>query len=269
MQRTMIGSVLAAALTLAACTRDTPRNSPSEPPPPIAVPSGVAPPVMTPPSAVAEPATLAPAANPAPLEGTVVETMDSGGYTYAKLDSGTAQVWVAGPETKLAVGTKIGAGSGTLMAGFHSSTLNRTFDEIYFIASFAIVGAAPPNPHGNAPVATAPGKPTPMAMSEKIEPAAGGQTIAQVFANVSTLAGKPVVVRGKVVKVNNQILGHNWLHIQDGTGAAGTNDLTITTPATVALGDVVVVRGTVSTNKDFGAGYKYAVLVEDAAVSPK
>ncbi len=201
----------------------------------------------------------------------MVETMNAGGYTYAKLDSGTASVWVAGPETKLVVGTKIGATSGTLMTGFRSNTLNRTFDEIYFIADFPIAGSAPPNPHGSGAVAATPGKPTPMTMtmSEKIQPVTGGQTIAQVFANVSTLAGKPVVVRGKVVKVNNQILDHNWLHIQDGTGTAGTNDLMVTTAATVALGDVVVVRGTLGTNKDFGAGYKYAVLIEDAAVAPK
>ena len=182
--------------------------------------------------------------------------MDAGGYTYAKLDSG---VWVAGPETKLAVSTKLGAMSGTLMTGFRSNTLNRTFDEIYFVTQFPIGGA----------VATTPGKPAPMTMSEKIEPAAGGQTIAQVFANIASLAGKPVVVRGKVVKVNNQILDHNWLHIQDGTGAPGSNDLTVTTAATVALGDVVVVRGKLVTNKDFGAGYTYAVLIEEAAVSPK
>jgi hypothetical protein len=214
------------------------------------------------------PAPVAPAANPA-LQGTVVETMDAGGYTYAKLDAGTTPVWVAGPETKLTVGMKLGAMTGTLMTGFRSNTLNRTFEEIYFVTEFPVAGMAPPNPHAGSAAAMSPGKPAPITMSEKIEPAAGGQTIAQVFANVSTLAGKPVVVRGKVVKVNNQILDHNWLHIQDGTGAAGTNDLTVTTAATVALGDVVVVRGTLATNKDFGAGYKYAVLIEDAAVSPK
>lgn len=258
---------LLSLILLAGCTRDAPRAEPSESPvtqaPTSLPPPNVAPPSMGVPAAP-EPAPVAPAANAARLEGTVVETMDAGGYTYAKLDSGTSAVWVAGPETKLSVGMKIGATSGTLMTGFHSSTLARTFDEIYFITEFPISGAAPANPHSGS-AATKPAA----AITEKIEPAAGGQTIAQVFANVSSLAGKPVVVRGKVVKVNNQILDHNWLHIQDGTGAAGTNDLTVTTAATVSLGDVVVVRGTLATNKDFGAGYKYAVLIEDAAVSAK
>ena len=244
-------SALAVTIMLAGCTRDAPRAEPTETP--VTQAAAVAPPAAIAPPAAAP---VTPAASPR-LEGTVVETMDAGGYTYAKLDSGAAPIWVAGPETKLAVGMKLGAMTGTLMTGFRSNTLNRTFDAIYFISAFPIAGA------------TTPAKPAPIATTEKIEPAAGGRTIAQVFANVPKLAGKPIVVRGKVVKVNNQILDHNWLHIQDGTGAAGTNDLTVTTSATVALGDVVVVRGTLATNKDFGAGYTYAVLIEDAAVSPK
>jgi hypothetical protein len=213
------------------------------------------------------------------VSGTVVETMSSGGYTYAKLDDGGKQVWAAGPETPLAVGAKIGKVSGMLMAGFRSTTLNRTFDQIYFVSSFDVTGGAPanphgagvaggamPNPHGAGPVAsTGPGEKP----SEKIEPTAGGKTVADIFASKDALAGKPVVVRGKVVKVNNGIMGRNWVHLQDGTGAAGSNDLMVTTSATVARGDVVVVRGNVVTNKDFGAGYSYAVLVEDATIQSK
>ena len=96
----------------------------------------------------------------------------------------------------------------------------------------------------------------------------GGHTIADLFANQATLANTAVAVRGKVVKYNRQILGHNWLHLQDGTGSAGTDDLTVTTDADVELGAIVVVRGTLATKRDFGAGYKYDVLVENATVSP-
>lgn len=204
------------------------------------------------------------------ISGTVVETMDAGGYTYAKLDRGSTQVWVAGPQTKLAVGAVIGKVGGTPMAGFRSDTLGRTFELIYFINSFSVAGGAPPNPHTGDPAKT--GNPEPHASAapiEKIEPAKGGRTIAQVFGEKLALVGKPIVVRGKVVKLNNGILGRNWLHIQDGTGAAGTSDLTITTAAMVALGDVVVVRGTLATDKDFGGGYKYDVLIENATVATK
>jgi len=90
--------------------------------------------------AVAAPHPTAPAAEPAGEEvsGTVVQTMDAGGYTYAELDHAGAKTWVAGPTTKLAVGTKLGKMSGSLMTAFHSNTLNRTFDRIYFVGTYQI-----------------------------------------------------------------------------------------------------------------------------------
>ena len=101
-------------------------------------------------------------------------------------------------------------------------------------------------------------------MTEPIAPVAGGQTIAAMTAGAAGLAGTQVSVRGKVVKYNGGIMGKNWIHVQDGTG-----DMTVTTAATaapVALGDVVVLRGTIAVGKDFGGGYSYAVIVEDAAL---
>ncbi len=86
-------------------------------------------------------APAAQAMEPAPdakatVAGTVVETMGAGGYTYALIDQKGSKVWVAGPATKLAVGATLGAMSGTLMTDFHSSTLNRTFDQIYFVSAY-------------------------------------------------------------------------------------------------------------------------------------
>lgn len=78
---------------------------------------------------------------------------------------------------------------------------------------------------------------------------------------------KEVVVRGKVVKFLAGIMGRNWIHLQDGTGDAGTNDLTVTTEQTAAAGDVVAIKGTLAVDKDFGAGYRYAVIVEKASVT--
>jgi type IV pilus biogenesis protein CpaD/CtpE len=102
-----------------------------------------------------------------------------------------------------------------------------------------------------------------------IAKAEGGKTVAEVFAEKDALAGKPVTVRGKVVKTNADIMGKNWLHVRDGSGAEGTNDLTITTaPGTMPnVGDTVLVTGNVSLNKDFGMGYTYDVLVEDAQMT--
>jgi len=95
----------------------------------------------------------------------------------------------------------------------------------------------------------------------------GGHTVEEIFTSSADLSGKEVVMRGKVAKFSKQIMGKNWLHLQDGTGGPGTNDLTITTSGTAAPGDTVLIRGVLSTDKDFGYGYNYAVIVEDAEVT--
>jgi len=100
-----------------------------------------------------------------------------------------------------------------------------------------------------------------------IATADGGKTIAEVFAEKDQLAGQAVVIRGRVVKTNPGIMGRNWLHIRDGSGAEGTNDLTVTTIDVLPdVGDTVLVTGAIEVNKDFGMGYHYAVIIEDADV---
>ena len=104
--------------------------------------------------------------------------------------------------------------------------------------------------------------------TEPVAPAAGGLTIAQVWSKSASLAGTKVKVRGRVVKYNSGILGRNWLHLQDGSGSAaeGTHDLTVTTTATAQVGAIVTATGTVALDKDFGAGYSYKVMLEDATI---
>ena len=99
-------------------------------------------------------------------------------------------------------------------------------------------------------------------------PPAGGLSIADIWAKRATLANTSVTVRGTVVKVNNGIMGFNWLHLQDGSGKASdaTNDLTVTTDAVVKVGDVVTVTGILAIKKDFGAGYSYEAILEKATV---
>ena len=94
------------------------------------------------------------------------------------------------------------------------------------------------------------------------------KTVAALNQDKATLAGKLVRVQGKVVKVNNGIMGRNFLHVQDGTGDQTSNDLTVTSKQTAAVGDQVTVTGRVVLNRDFGAGYAYPLLVEEASITP-
>lgn len=99
---------------------------------------------------------------------------------------------------------------------------------------------------------------------------ADARTVEEIIKQRAALKDKPVVVHAKVVKFNAAIMGKNWIHLRDGTGSAadGSNDVLVTTQDMAKVGDVVTVRGTVRTDKDFGSGYSYAVLIEDATVKP-
>jgi hypothetical protein len=130
---------------------------------------------------------------------------------------------------------------------------------------------AAPAPATKAPAAAPASKPAaqPINMPTITEPVLGGpQTqVADLFAKKAELAGKPVTVVGNVVKFNANIMGTNWLHVQDGSGAAGTNDITVTTKDAVAVGDQVKVEGAVAVSRDFGMGYKFDVMIENAKVA--
>lgn len=95
------------------------------------------------------------------------------------------------------------------------------------------------------------------------------KSIADIYKEKAELAGKQVKLQGKVVKVNNKIMNRNFLHLQDGSGdpALGTNDLTITSDDTAAMGDTVSVTGTLVLDLDFGSGYKYPLLLEKASIT--
>jgi hypothetical protein len=131
--------------------------------------------------------------------------------------------------------------------------------------------AATPTPAAPAPAPPPSSKPaaSPINMPTITDPALGGAQakVADLFAKKDELAGKPVTVVGKVVKFNARIMGTNWLHVQDGSGTAGTNDITVTTKDTVAVGDQVKVEGALARSRDFGMGYKFDVMIENAKVA--
>jgi len=140
-------------------------------------------------------------------------------------------------------------------------------------ASLAGCGKEQQAPAASAPAAGMPAPhPIPAPPTETVDlsgiaRAEGGKTIAEVFAEKDQLAGEVVVIRGRIVKTNPGIMGRNWLHVRDGSGEEGTNDLTVTTIDVLPdVGDTVLVTGAIEVNKDFGMGYHYAVIIEEADV---
>jgi len=236
---------------------------------PVAAPAATkAAPAPAAPLPPGHPSIAAPKETP-PITGKVLETMDSGGYTYVHLQQKKGKkIWVAFPKAKVSVGKKVSLVPGGEFKNFKSKTLDRTFDRIIFSL-------------GPVPKMGAKGKPQPMAMpgskeamapeeNVKIDKASGANayTVAELFAQKGKLDGKKVVVKGKVVKVSQRIMQRNWIHLQDGTGSADkkNHDLVVTMTALPADGQTITVTGTLLKDKDFGMGYKYDVLIENAEI---
>lgn len=219
----------------------------------------------------------APAADPYGAQtftGKVLETMNAATYTYVRVDTGKATNWAAASAFAVKVGDTVTVYDGMPMPNYHSKTLNRDFDLVYFSGRAEVAGAPKPAsaaaaksgelPAGHPPIGAAA---QPAIDYTSIKVPSGGKTVADIVTDRAKLSGKAVTVRGKVVKYNAGVLGKNWLHIRDGSGKEGSNDLTVTTDAATKIGDTVLVSGKVVTDRDFGAGYKYAVIIEDAKVT--
>jgi len=216
--------------------------------------------------------------------GTVKETTNAGGYTYMLIEKDNKQQWVAIPQTAVQVGDKVNYIHGMVMENFGSKTLNRTFDKIIFSEGLTDSEATDgkedmfasaledeqEKEHKMETSAGSEGAVTPF-RDEKVEKATGDNayTIEELFAKREELNGKTVKVRGKVVKINMQIMGRNWVHLQDGTGNPMNNshDLVVTTLAEPKEDSVVTMQGKVAINQDFGYSYKYDLLIEQAEIT--
>ncbi len=215
------------------------------------------------------------------ITGKVLETMNSGGYTYVNLQEkkGTT-TWFAIPASPVTVGSTVTVKPGMPMGEFYSKSLKRKFSSIVF--SPGLVSDTPEESADKLKALAHKGvdlsagfkgngsSAEPMA-TIKVHKAKGANAyrVAELFAKKGPTAGKKVVVRGKVVKVSEGIMRRNWLHLRDGSGSAAKKDdeLVVTSPKSAKVGEVVTVRGTLVRDKDFGAGYRFAVIVEDAEIS--
>lgn len=199
------------------------------------------------------------------IYGKVTETFNVPGYTYAEVNTGSRKVWAAGPVTPLHTGDMIAFSTEMPMNNYHSKTLKRDFSVIYFVGRFITDEETPGNkaaknasPHSRIKLMQA-AKPV-----KGIKKLKGGNTIAEIHANKQKLKGKTIRVRGQVTRFSAGIMGKNWLHIRD---SSTVDDLTATTSSTVAVGDMVIVKGRLELDRDYGYGYVYPVIVDDSHIS--
>jgi hypothetical protein len=201
------------------------------------------------------------------LTGKVSETLEGGGYTYIRLTTDSGETWVAVPKAPVEIGSEITVSIQMTMTDFESPSLDRKFDSLVFATMGSGSGAVSPHGMSGMGMGHGGGKPEVDLGAISVEKAAGAnaKTVAEIWAQRAELKDSSVVVRGKVVKFLPTIMGRNGVHLRDGSGSEGTgdNDLTVTTDATVTVGDVVVATGIVSVDKELGAGYAYPVILEE------
>lgn len=206
----------------------------------------------------------APSVEPTVLTHKVVvdEVLQTSKYTYLSVTEDGNQAWIAVPKTEAEVGETYYYRGGLKKTNFKSVEYDRVFETVYLVSGISKSPTAMGTPAGhmhagndNIPQAD-PGA--------KIDPPAGGISIAELFKNRSQYDGKTVRIKGRCVKLNNMIMNRNWVHLQDGSIADTESDLTITTTENIPLGAVVAVEGIISLNKDFGAGYRYDIIMEEA-----
>jgi len=150
------------------------------------------------------------------------------------------------------------------MKDFHSKELERTFPTIFFISEDQTSEAGEP---AGMMGQTTMGKPKVEMKADAVIPqSAGGISVGELYKNRSNYSNKKIKVKGKVAKVNNEVMDRNWVHIQDGTSDSGNFDLTVTTLEFVQVDDIVEFEGTIILNKDFGAGYVYEVIMEGGTI---
>lgn len=200
----------------------------------------------------------------------VKEVVQASAYTYLLVKENSDEYWIAVSRMEAAEGNVYHYSRSMEMKNFTSKDLSRTFDKVLFIDNLSTAPipeskeeaavAQTQQPHQNI-------KPVLEKKEVKVEQREGTISIAELYDNRAKYENKVVKVIGQVTKFNTGIMKKNWAHIQDGTVSGENFDLTVTTLDVIPLGEVVIFEGKVSLKKDFGAGYFYEVILEDAAAT--
>lgn len=200
-------------------------------------------------------------------KGEVLEVVQVKSYTYLRINDNNTEKWLAVPSINAEVGEVYFYKGGMEMPNFKSNELDRMFDVVLFLQTISKNKEGLEVKQFKHDVSILKKK-NANKSNEKleitVEAIENAISINELIKNMDLYKDKVVKVKGQVTKFSSQIMSKNWIHLQDGTDFNGEFDLTLTTNAIVSIGDVVVFEGKVSLNKDFGAGYFYKLIIENA-----
>ncbi len=203
--------------------------------------------------------------------GTVESVEKSGNYIYVKIKGEKGEFWTAVYASTVKPGDRVEIKNPLLMKNFYSKSLKKKFKLILFTSAIYPVGT---KPIGSKGINKAPVSAHGMSMknsfktdltvkSGSVEKAKGGFTIEECFKKSDELNGKIIVVKGIAVRVSRKIMGKNWVHLRDGSGKPGKDDVTFTTQSEINIGDIITVRGKIEFGKSIGNGYTFPALISN------
>ena len=200
------------------------------------------------------------------LSGEIIQIVDVDSYTYMELKSDDGNIWIAAANILVEKGNVVYYSNPLLMKDFYSKTLDRSFSQIYFVNKVYFnkelraksVNKQTMGGHSTMTSAVIIDK------NYTIEKAEGGYNIAELYKNAESLKNNKILLKAKVIKYLTNIMGKNWVHLQDGSEFNGKFDMTITSSEKFDQGEIVVIEGVLKIEQDFGYGYYYPVLIENA-----
>lgn len=199
----------------------------------------------------------------------VNEILTATRYLYLNVSEGDEQFWIAVRKQEVKIGDTYYYKRALLKTNFESKENNKVFEKIYLVTKLVSSN------HGNeqdpkinidindvADVNKSEAKE--VDVPKPIITQKGSVKIAELVENISKYEGKTIQISGKCVKINSGIMNRNWIHLKD--GSKDDYDLVITSDTFVAEGTMITMKALVSVDKDFGAGYKYDLILENGVL---
>ncbi|MCB0519394.1 MAG: hypothetical protein H6577_25460 [Lewinellaceae bacterium] len=194
----------------------------------------------------------------------VQEALNTDKYTYMNVTENGENFWIAASKMPVEKGETLYYSGGLMKKNFQSREFNRVFETLYLVSNIQKQPTAGGSAVDQALAQAQDGGSPSLDPPKDVKLAEGAIKISELLANKQKYVGKMVKITGKCMKINPNIMGRNWIHLQD--GSANNYDLTVTTTENIPLGHTVTLEGTVALDKDFGAGYRYDIIVEGAVL---
>ncbi len=187
----------------------------------------------------------------------VKEILDGTRYSYLKVEKDGNEYWISTLKQSYEVGETYFYTEAIHKTNFYSTEFNRNFEDFYLVSDLQPMGDHSGHEHNHTTV-----QPQDLTVSASETKRAGSVTIKELISNSKKYVGKNVQVTGKVIKVNANIMDRHWVHIKD--ASYDSYDFVLTTNTVVPIGHIVTFKGQFNQNVDFGSGYKFDFILENA-----